>query len=62
MEVTMSLPEVVSHVRVARAPYPKIAAHGTYPLLNLTALGRQEDWEEPKGRAVNAGKADPSFA
>lgn len=24
---------------------------GTYSLLDLTALGRQEDWEEPKGRA-----------
>jgi predicted dithiol-disulfide oxidoreductase (DUF899 family) len=24
---------------------------GTYPLLDLTALGRQEAWEEPKGRA-----------
>ena len=23
----------------------------TYTLLDLTALGRQEDWEEPKGRA-----------
>jgi serine/threonine protein kinase len=23
---------------------------GTYPLLDLTALGRQEDWEEPKDR------------
>jgi hypothetical protein len=22
-----------------------------YALLDLTALGRQEDWEEPKGRA-----------
>ncbi|HEY0805047.1 MAG TPA: DUF899 domain-containing protein [Pseudonocardiaceae bacterium] len=25
--------------------------NGTYPLLDLTALGRQEAWEEPKGRA-----------
>jgi predicted dithiol-disulfide oxidoreductase (DUF899 family) len=30
---------------------------GSYYLLDLTALGRQEDWEEPKGRA--AGEALP---
>jgi len=34
---------------------------GTYPLLDLTALGRQEDWEEPKGRAANAGPGMPFF-
>lgn len=33
----------------------------TYPLLDLTAFGRQEDWEEPKGRAVTSREADPSF-
>jgi predicted dithiol-disulfide oxidoreductase (DUF899 family) len=33
----------------------------TYPLLDLTALGRQEEWEEPKGRAVTSREADPSF-
>ncbi len=32
----------------------------TYSLLDLTALGRQEDWEEPKGRAPRHG-ADPTF-
>lgn len=26
--------------------------HNGYPYLDLTALGRQEAWEEPKGRAV----------
>jgi predicted dithiol-disulfide oxidoreductase (DUF899 family) len=30
-----------------------------YPLLDLTALGRQEEWEEPKGRAPVAYPADP---
>lgn len=34
---------------------------GTYPLLDLTALGRQEDWEEPKDRGLEVGPADPSF-
>jgi len=33
----------------------------TYPLLDLTALGRQEEWEEPKGRAASSRAADPSF-
>ena len=33
----------------------------TYPLLDLTALGRQEGWEEPKGRADESREADPSF-
>jgi predicted dithiol-disulfide oxidoreductase (DUF899 family) len=33
----------------------------SYPLLDLTALGRQEEWEEPKGRAVDSRDADPSF-
>ena len=30
---------------------------GTHYYLDLTALGRQEDWEEPKGRAGGAPKA-----
>jgi predicted dithiol-disulfide oxidoreductase (DUF899 family) len=33
----------------------------TYSLLDLTALGRQEDWEEPKGRAPRPHGADPTF-
>jgi predicted dithiol-disulfide oxidoreductase (DUF899 family) len=35
---------------------------GSYYWLDLTALGRQEDWEEPKGRAVRPGGAEPSFS
>jgi predicted dithiol-disulfide oxidoreductase (DUF899 family) len=34
---------------------------GSYTLLDLTALGRQEDWEEPKGRAPRLHGADPTF-
>ena len=34
---------------------------GSYYFLDLTALGRQEDWEEPKGRAASPHGADPSF-
>jgi predicted dithiol-disulfide oxidoreductase (DUF899 family) len=35
---------------------------GSYYFLDLTALGRQEDWEEPKGRSDSARGAVPDFA
>jgi predicted dithiol-disulfide oxidoreductase (DUF899 family) len=35
---------------------------GSYYFLDLTALGRQEEWEEPKGRADAARAAVPDFA
>ena len=35
---------------------------GSYYWLDLTALGRQEEWEEPKGRAESARGATPDFA
>jgi predicted dithiol-disulfide oxidoreductase (DUF899 family) len=35
---------------------------GSYYFLDLTALGRQEDWEQPKGRAASAHAAQPDFA
>jgi predicted dithiol-disulfide oxidoreductase (DUF899 family) len=35
---------------------------GSYYWLDLTALGRQEDWEEPRGRADSARSATPDFA
>ena len=35
---------------------------GSYYFLDLTALGRQEDWEEPKGRSDSARAAQPDFA
>ena len=34
---------------------------GSYYLLDLTALGRQEDWEDPKGRAHALRSATPGF-
>jgi predicted dithiol-disulfide oxidoreductase (DUF899 family) len=34
---------------------------GAYSLLDLTALGRQEDWEEPKGRVTPVRGGDPTF-
>jgi predicted dithiol-disulfide oxidoreductase (DUF899 family) len=38
------------------------AVGGSYYFLDLTPLGRQEDWEEPKGRADSARRAVPDFA
>jgi predicted dithiol-disulfide oxidoreductase (DUF899 family) len=35
---------------------------GSYYFLDLTALGRQEEWEEPKGRATSPHEAKPEFA
>ena len=35
---------------------------GSYYFLDLTALGRQEDWEEPKGRSDDARGSTPDFA
>jgi predicted dithiol-disulfide oxidoreductase (DUF899 family) len=35
---------------------------GSYYFLDLTALGRQEEWEEPKGRSEDVRTATPDFA
>ncbi len=35
---------------------------GAYTFLDLTALGRQEEWEEPKGRSDSARDATPDFS
>jgi predicted dithiol-disulfide oxidoreductase (DUF899 family) len=35
---------------------------GSYYFLDLTALGRQEEWEEPAGRSGAARTATPDFA
>ena len=35
---------------------------GSYAFLDLTALGRQEDWEEPKGRAIKERGNTPDFS
>jgi predicted dithiol-disulfide oxidoreductase (DUF899 family) len=35
---------------------------GSYYFLDNTALGRQEEWEEPKGRAESARSGTPDFA
>jgi predicted dithiol-disulfide oxidoreductase (DUF899 family) len=35
---------------------------GAYGVLDLTALGRQEEWEEPKGRSANPHSSIPDFS
>ena len=35
---------------------------GSYYMLDETALGRQEEWEEPKGRSADARGSQPDFA
>jgi len=35
---------------------------GSYYFLDLTALGRQEEWEEPKGRSESARSTTPDFS
>jgi len=35
---------------------------GSYYLLDLTALGRQDEWEEPMGRSESARSATPDLA
>ena len=35
---------------------------GSYYFLDLTALGRQEEWEEPKGRSDAVRANTPDFA
>jgi predicted dithiol-disulfide oxidoreductase (DUF899 family) len=35
---------------------------GSYYFLDLTALGRQEEWEQPTGRTESARSASPDFA
>ena len=38
------------------------ALGGSYYFLDMTALGRQEEWEEPKDRVANARAAAPDFS
>ena len=35
---------------------------GSYYFLDLTALGRQEEWEVPKGRSDSVRSNTPDFA
>ena len=55
----MNLPDIVPRdlwLAARKQPYSTYGRgtdilNGTFNYLDLTALGRQEDWEEPPGRA-----------
>jgi predicted dithiol-disulfide oxidoreductase (DUF899 family) len=51
--------DAVFHTYSTYARGSEQAGAGVYSMLDMTALGRQEDWEEPKGRAPKVGPADP---
>ena len=53
--------DAVYHTYSTYARGTEMAGNDAYSLLDLTALGRQEDWEEPKGRASSVHGADPTF-
>ncbi len=63
------MPGISCFVRDGDAVYHTYATFGrgvevmmpAYPLLDLTALGRQEPWEQPQGRATVAYAADPAL-
>lgn len=58
------LPGISAFVRVGDAVFHTYSTfgrgiedfHNGYPYLDLTVLGRQEEWEEPRGRAVPLGR------
>jgi predicted dithiol-disulfide oxidoreductase (DUF899 family) len=51
--------DAIFHTYSTYARGTEQAGADTYALLDLTALGRQEDWEEPVGRAVQVNPGDP---
>ena len=51
-----------SSTRTRSTPAASRSTGGSYYFLDLTALGRQEDWEEPKGRSDAVRGAVPDFA
>jgi len=51
--------DAVFHTYSTYARGTEQAGADTYALLDPTALGRQEDWEEPKGRAAQVSPPDP---
>jgi predicted dithiol-disulfide oxidoreductase (DUF899 family) len=69
-EQPLEMPGRSSFLRVGDAVYHTYSVYargletigGSYYLLDETALGRQEDWEEPRGRAEAVRGAVPDFA
>lgn len=53
-------PDTGSHTYAAYGRGVEVMMHA-YRLLDITALGRHEDWEEPKGRVPAVHVANPGF-
>jgi predicted dithiol-disulfide oxidoreductase (DUF899 family) len=53
--------DAIYHTYSTYARGTELSGAGAYNWLDMTALGRQEDWEEPRGRAVVVRGADPTF-
>jgi predicted dithiol-disulfide oxidoreductase (DUF899 family) len=53
--------DAVFHTYSTYARGSEQAGAGVYSMLDMTALGRQEDWEEPKGRVEPIRGGDPTF-
>jgi predicted dithiol-disulfide oxidoreductase (DUF899 family) len=51
--------DTVFHTYSTYARGTELAGGDVYSMLDMTALGRQEDWEEPKGRAPKVSPPDP---
>ena len=54
--------DTIFHTYSTYARGTEMAGNDAYSLLDLTALGRQEEWEEPKGRSESVRSATPDFA
>jgi predicted dithiol-disulfide oxidoreductase (DUF899 family) len=51
--------DAVFHTYSTYARGSEQAGMGVYSMLDMTAFGRQEEWEEPRGRAPKVGPGDP---
>ncbi len=68
-KVSTELPGYSCFLREGQDVYHTYSTYGrgtegtvaAYVLLDMTALGRQEDWEEPKGRVEPVRGGDPTF-
>ena len=66
----LELPGYSCFLRVGKRVFHTYSTYGrgaemvgdSYDFLDLTALGRQEDWEEPKGRSSRPRGAVPDFS
>jgi predicted dithiol-disulfide oxidoreductase (DUF899 family) len=62
--ISCFLRDDAGHIYHTYSTYGRGTDHlgGAYAFLDITALGRQEEWEEPKGRAPKAWSSIPDFS